>query len=587
MNYSESNQVCEPVEIVDKKGIHKVLYLCKKPFVQRIAAYKHNKIHLWTDIALGATVVILSATLISLLAFNIFKQKNQIRITLAPKHVVLGEVATFDVTYENTSKKKPTHDTNITLRSPQTFHNPVIASSALEEVALTIPLGTLDPQESGSFEVRGELLSNINTDISLLFVTDYVNELNEPQQESTLTQFHINESIVGLKATLPSSVIIGSEISFALDFTNLPQPLSDYNLSFAHAQGFTLDESSQTLQSLSDEKRSLMITGTIGGSPSNAPLVITLTRNVHDQSIIYAQISQPITTYYSKIKVDSITDSAYISPGQQITARINISNNESATFTNAQLQATIEGEFTDINFLEKTYKASRNVITLPVLDIEAGQTHTQDLDIAALSNFIPKNENLGPQDIKVKVKVVGTIHGNEITLSTASPLVIPISSAPQLISQGIFYTNTGDQIGIGSLPPSVDEYTAYWGLVRIKNGVNPLSNVVVTAHLAPHTQYDDVYNVTDGSPVRVLPDGNTIEWYVGDIASYAGVVTQAPEMRLQIGITPTIDQRGKSVPLLTNITLSGTDTRTGAKIQANAQAITTSIFKDVLMNVVR
>lgn len=589
MNHTHNtNQVCEPVEVVNKRGIHKFVYLCKKPFTDRIATYKQSHIHFWTDLALVATIAILATTLISLLIFNAFKQRNQLELIAKPIELTLGKPALFEVSYKNTSKKESMSVTHVTVRAPQTLKNVTLNHPNLEKVSLSLPLETLDPLESGHFFVAGDIFTDINTDIKLLFITDYVNDVGQAQQESTAQNFTVKNSLVSIKSSSPEKVLVGSEFETTISIQTDLETLEEYELAFSHPQEYILVSKSAELKDLGKNNKELKLVGYINGQPTKAPLVINLKRKIGDTSFVFAQSAQTIASEFSKIKIDFThkENNNAVKPGEESIVTILVENNSDSDVTDPALIADVSGEFADLTFLEKEYSAQRNKVTFTLPTIAKHSTYQQTFAVKALSHIIPKNTELGPQNITIAAKISGKINNSAISSSTPASLEIPINSNLTLKSQGIFYTNTGDQIGIGSVPPKVDEYTAYWAVVSVTNGVNKLRNVTLRASIPPTAEYTDIYNITDGAPIRSI-SANQIEWYLGELEPYAGIINKAPEMRLQIGVLPDAKDLGKILPLLNNISISGIDERTGETLNATTSNITTAIFNDPVMNKVR
>jgi hypothetical protein len=195
-------------------------------------------------------------------------------------------------------------------------------------------------------------------------------------------------------------------------------------------------------------------------------------------------------------------------------------------------------------------------------------TQEQNITVSAQLSFVPQGAS------------------NAIFV-TAPPVSLPIDSTLTISGNALFYSPTsGDQLGVGAVPPQVGQYTSYWAILSLQNGVNQLNNVTVRADIPAGVEFTDLYNVTLGSPVRYLASQQQVEWFLAELPAYAGVIGAAPQARIQLGIFPTPSQAGQVLPLLQNVTVSGIDARTGARITTSGNTITTAIFSDPALNAV-
>lgn len=279
---------CDPVEVIDQKtGLKKVLYLCAQPFQKRVDHYKENTLHLWTDIGLVATIIILLATLVTLWIFNALQHANLVDFQVAynTEELVNGQRINFDVHYTNTSKKKAITGAEVIVRFPDGLVDVSIADTRYNQTTHTISLGSLQPQESGSFSVQGLLLSDIGSPEKFVFVLNYFNDLGQAQQEFTSREFIVEQSIVEISLTVPEKIFIGSDITSVVTITNNEDYSQDaLSIELIYPRGYSsTDGTTITLPSLSPkETLTKEITGSLNDlSPGTHSFSIIL-YTMHD-----------------------------------------------------------------------------------------------------------------------------------------------------------------------------------------------------------------------------------------------------------------------------------------------------------------
>ncbi|OGY41521.1 MAG: hypothetical protein A2Y67_04280 [Candidatus Buchananbacteria bacterium RBG_13_39_9] len=170
-----------------------------------------------------------------------------------------------------------------------------------------------------------------------------------------------------------------------------------------------------------------------------------------------------------------------------------------------------------------------------------------------------------------------------VTLESA-PLYTKIDSSLSLKTTGLFYTSLGDQIGVGSVPPVVGDYTSYWVIIKVTNTNNKINDFKVTAKVPNNIEFTNIYNVTDGDQIKFNEQTRILEWDLASVPAMAGIFNPGPEARIQLSITPTADQLNKSPLILTNITATAKDAVTSAFLSANGANVSTAIFDDPTMN---
>ncbi len=586
---------CDPVEVQDPKtGVKRVMYLCAQPFKKRAKHYRENSLHFWTDLGLIATIVILVGTLVTLWVYNSLRHVNLVDFSVmyTSEELINGEHVDFTVAYTNTSKK-PVTGAEVIVRFPDGLQDVTIADERFNTTTQTISLGTLEPGMGGEFAVSGLLLSDIGVTEKFVFVLNYFNDLGQPQQEFTAREFVVERSVVDVALEAPQRVIIASDFPSHVTVTNnADHELPSLKVQLQYHPSFETEGGSLvTLPALiSGESITKDIEGVITqAAPGNHPLTVVVLTEFQGKDFVLNKATRTTELAFSKLITRFINTDANkaIKPGEQTTATLRIENNEQFTATNISVDFTVSGDFADKNFLDRTYDTVDNAtVTLgDIPDLGPDASHELTFSAAALRRIFITQTSADEQNLTIGARIKFSPNNTDNAIYVnAAPLVVPVNSSLEVQSFGLFYTNTGDQIGVGSLPPRVGDYTAYWGIIRLTNGVNALRNVTVRATVPAYIDYTDIYNVTLGAPVRYLPATSQIEWYIQELPAYAGVIGAAPEARIQLAVVPSESQVGQVLNLLTNISVSAVDSRTGETLTASGATITSNLFDDARLN---
>lgn len=582
---------CDPVEIIDQKtGLEKFVYMCTKPFEDRFAHYKKNSLHFWTDLVLATTVIILISVIISLYVYNRTSIANMVDFEVAydQAQLINGKNVEFVVKYNNTSKRTPAIDAAVTVRLPKSLHNIRVLPTDVDLAKQDFPIGTLTPQMSGEFKVSGLLIGNLNEDDKFLFVLSYHTPTGLAQQEFTSRDFTITQSVISASLKLPGKIIIGSAFPSAVSLQNSgDQAFENLRAKLVYPAGYASDNLTINFDKLDPKSSQEKIsTGTLSNSqPGTQDFVAQIITTIDGADFVLTSTTSKGELSFSKLLLQ-ITDSektSNINPGDQIDLQVKLENGEVQKIDDLNVSVILSGAYLDQKFLQDKYKDQyqNGTVQLPELKtIDAGQSILSPITVAALPFITIKDKPIQNQDISVIIRATYTLDHENTIFVNSKAFTLSINSTLNLSSAGIFTTKEGDQIGVGSIPPRPGEYTAYWAVLSLANGVNKVRNVTVHAIIPANVEYADVSNVTNGVSIRTINGGKTIEWYIPELEAYDGILNAPSQARLQLAITPDDIDIGKILPLLTNITVTGVDDRTGYVINGNAKAVTTAIFND-------
>ncbi len=308
------------------------------------------------------------------------------------------------------------------------------------------------------------------------------------------------------------------------------------------------------------------------------------------QTSLDVSIAQPFLNLGLTVDNASSTGAIAVAPGDVVSVNISYKNNLSSAISNAVIVAHLSGlavDGTAIHADNGFYRSTDNSVIWDKTttggafsSLASGQGGTVNFTFQ-----VPSSDQLsGIQNpsLSVAVSAAGQRLGEsgvpENLQSTASQK-IAVASDLQLAAQGLYFT---DPFGAtGPLPPVAGQETTYAVTFSITNTTNKITDAVLTADLPPYVRLVGNHYAPATEHVNFANNTGTFTWSVGDIAPGAGLGgTQPRQVTIEVGLTPSTSQIGAIPALLQNITLSGTDSATGASIQKTAPDVTTNIIGD-------
>jgi hypothetical protein len=128
---------------------------------------------------------------------------------------------------------------------------------------------------------------------------------------------------------------------------------------------------------------------------------------------------------------------------------------------------------------------------------------------------------------------------------------------PDLAMSARYYASSGDQIGLGPLPPRVGETTNYWIQWKMTPSTTDLKDVKVQTRLSPGVILTGRSALPQGGALSQMGDG--VLWTIPSLPAGSDPVT----VSFEVALTPTSVMRGTVPEFHFLVTLTGVDPRTG------------------------
>lgn len=173
----------------------------------------------------------------------------------------------------------------------------------------------------------------------------------------------------------------------------------------------------------------------------------------------------------------------------------------------------------------------------------------------------------------IKAVIEYEVFGKKIKAEVNVP-ELKIEAFIEASAFALYTTPQGDKLGLGPLPPVVDEPTNYWAFFETM-ALGDISDFTLKANLSEETDFLDNYSLLSGN-LNYTSDNKEITWHIPLI--------KAGEDKYRLGIEimflPTEDQLGKSPVMLKNIRYFAIDNNSQLEISGRLNDITTDIKQD-------
>ncbi|MEK7540729.1 MAG: hypothetical protein AAB529_00595 [Patescibacteria group bacterium] len=415
------------------------------------------------------------------------------------------------------------------------------------------------------------------------------------ESDTTFTT-KINFVPITLDFDLASKVERGKEIQYSLNyFSNIDYPLENLSIKIDSITGFQLESSIPSSLDKSEWKIStlnkaqggrIIVNGRITADTGQrlsfgAKLgiwqdgVFVLIKDTNKELSVVEPlifISQQINGYPNYVA----------SPGEKLHYEIFFRNIGSTSFDNLFLLTKLDGQAIDMQSIKSL----------------TGEVRSNDKLIAWDYKQVPELRYLAPQqegkvefDVQLKNDWTqsnsennNTIIKNKVDISQISnEFQTKVNSKLEVLQKG-FYSSQAGITNSGPIPPIADTSTTYTITWDIKNYFNDIKNAKVRAILPRNVSLTGkVSPENEFSNFSFDNNSREIVWNVSGgatIAVDAGISSNAPSLSFQASLIPDYSQKGGTVPIIGEVTISAEDQFTGAITQGKALPINTSLPDD-------
>ncbi|MBI5731812.1 MAG: hypothetical protein HY982_00430 [Candidatus Magasanikbacteria bacterium] len=552
--------------------------------------YKHAK----KLFALDIFLILLSASLLTASLYFFFNHpaKNFLTISLTnQKPPAVGATENFDFLLNNNSDKNLS-DLAVRLEFPKNF---VLKEPApnFDLQSSSLRLGFLKAKDSVSFSFRGTAWGAVKEKQKISARATFLSAANEQREEIFLLELPLQESALAVSWEAPPKIKVGQNFSFSISYqNNSSEKIAQAVLVPALPADFSLIASNQDLKDgrfflkeiPAGQKGTVKLTGFVKSLPRVAGFItLSLQSFLEHEKIQYLQASLLKTLEILpngldlKFKVED--GRSFFKPGEEVALKITAANSSAETIKDLRLTLPLPLEITE----NKTGMVALSKKDNPALaEIAPGENREISLRfkiVAALAPGKNLNKNFS-LELRPQASFYASSAPEDILRSFTAPQEFKISTFLKLHAEARYFTEEGDQLGRGPLPPETGKTTKYWISWFVTSFPNAVKDLTIRGRLAEGVSWTGKTNVVEGEAIKYDSLSRVVSWKNSRVEATEGDSCPCLGIGFEVALTPTEAETGKIINLMENLAASATDIYTDEYVESAASNLTTDLVAD-------
>ncbi|MDO8566468.1 MAG: hypothetical protein Q7S04_04805 [Candidatus Moranbacteria bacterium] len=553
-----------------------------------VVATREHRWRKWVAIGFGGIALLAFALgIVYKIHAMLFDETRVVISITGPKDVASVEETTFTVAYSNKNWAGLANAT-LVFSYPDSFHLQAGNSAQIKGSLAEIPLGEIKANTEGKILVTGKFYGSKGDLVPLKATLRY-----SPKNVATVfektAQFVVNvgSSPLSFEITAPLELATGQDVVYVVDYANKSDvSFPNLRVKMEYPDGFQFVSSEPKPsegQSVwyvgnfdAQANGKITIRGVLSGAREEHKSVQGMIGFFQGEGkfVAYAENERQTRIIASPLSisqtVNGLTDIA-VNQGNTLRYVIRFRNDGDVGVRDAIVTVDIDPTMLDMSRLTPgngAYDAARKVIIWKA----SGVSSLGKLEPGAegeVSFSVPVAEKIvvtGEKNISVKtvaridsLDIPTPIGSNKIISSNT--LYVKLKSAVG-ISTAVLYTDTLFP-NSGPVPPKVGELTSYTIHLSVTNSLNDLRQTRISAILPTGVHYSGKYAKTEET-VTFNERSNELVWELGTFAATEG---KPREIVFQVSVTPSPDQVGERLVLVSNMVFTAQDTFTNQEIR--------------------
>ncbi len=562
------------------------LNIMAEPFKKRAKNHyqgKGSRLHLIVD---GILAIIIIVLLASFFLIKNWQPKFDVilEIRAIDEIITSGEVESFEIDYKNNNDEKM-DDVIVTLKLPENF---VLTDASPKGIFNTntnsFKVGDLSPNEMGTAKISGMVLGEIGERQVIALSMDYSYKGRKMKNLNSLV-YEVEESILDLDLDFPNEVYKGTNFSgklilknngdkdieeeIEISFSNSDLVIKNIDYTEGSLYGNTI-----IIKGISAKKiLEISFEAETETNERLLPVVAELYLNTERGKMKQIEKSKNLAVVESKFKASLNTDKRVLKERDIAVFKLNYENGEDKNLHSLKFEIKPDSSAFAVDKVSligesKKYEISGNTIRLLEV-LEKGKGGSLEFE----ASF--KKKRIGTElSTSLSAQINYKIGDKKVNYSIISSK-IKFFSDLQISSKGRYYSEQGDQLGVGPLPPAISVPTSYWIFWEVDNLGNNLKDLSISADLGENVAWSGEKSLLAGK-IRYGAIGSRVIWNVDEISKEGGKYRAGFEVKL----IPTKTQKNKIVDLVKDIKYSAYDAFAEREITGELKNITTDLKDD-------
>jgi hypothetical protein len=546
--------------------------------------YEHaKKLFVFDMVLLSVAVAVLGSGIFFYFWKPGLMDKIDLEISLSKGRVLAGEDVCIVIYYKNNSEINLLN-TQLGLHAPVGFvvdRNITPVEKFSDESIFNVE--KISAGASGSVEACGKLWVEPKKEEKITSILSYLPE-NKKYREQKFSSFILNlqDSVIKASLEAPEHTFANAKAPFVYKIANVGAENVIVDLEPVWTGHFETKEKSLSQITL-PPKAQKIISGEIITPNKESDYkfgfsAFTYVKNTRIK-IMTTEVGIQTTAPNFYLTAKNNSNKTYAEPNDSLRIHIAWKNNSKYAFENGKIKIQLSDGVVNIAETARANQAKIENGTMIIdkknrtalSNIQPFAKDEFEILIKLADSFYASDENY----LEIKPTLTAELEkseGKQNFTANADALKIQLSTNASLTAEIKYYTDEGDQLGRGPLPPVVGETTKYWVFVKILNSVNPLAEPKFSAILAPWAQFTGKQSVTLGSTLNYAEQSKEVSWSYFEIPK-----NSQTGLFFEIAINPSPENAGKPIQLIKEIEFYGKDKITGKEFILNKYNLTNEL----------
>jgi len=540
---------------------------------------------------------LLILTALGLLAITVFyfsyqSKQNALSISLEKSSTAtIGEAREFSFLINNL-KNNSLSDTELTFEFPKSFVLKTYPEKFNPQTN-TLALGLLKEKAQIRLAFTGTLWGALNEQQHIAIKGRYINSKNNSwNEELSLLDLSLEKSILAVDWAIPSPVRVGQNFNITINYKNnssekinkaiiIPTLPADFEITSSNVD--LVDNRLALADIPANKEGQILISGFLRSKPPEEAITISLKTYLEHQEQQYLQSgilkSLVVVSNDLDLKFKLTDQKTFIKPGETVALIINYKNNNQTEIKDLAIELPLPAFITETKS-EKITINKKNQLALA--NINPNEEGLVNLAFKVAPN-IGLNEQLEKNfSLTLRPRALFYLANEPQNLlrSYAVAQNFKLSTFLKLHGEARYFTEEGDQLGRGPLPPQVGQLTKYWINLFVTSLPNSIKDVNISGILPTGVTWTNHTNVSLGEPIHYDNITKSFSWKTDYIEATPQNQCPCAGISFEVAITPTADNIGKILTLVKDLKIIATDIYTNEYITKTTEDITTDLFND-------
>ncbi len=518
-----------------------------------------------------------------------------------PREARAGEEVRYTIRYENAGRV-PVAALEMKLHLPLNFRLLSASPAPTEDAMWT--LGSLTPSSDGAITLTGVFRSEVPSSETIqAFFTYRPANFSSDFQDIQAVTVAVDDSAVDIAVTGPEKALSGDEVTYAVNTQNSgPTAVERVRITAALPADFALvsaeppptspDAAQWTIERLAPgQLMAITLTGRYTSSASGEQTLTARAGFLDEGGIVLAQAAGEAKTDVLggsasfHLVVNGSTADQAVDLGQALRVSIDYANNSNETIEGLAFALSLEpagGKALPVDWtaveLDGAVRTG-NTITWGSAAVPAFARFTPnasgviDLSIPMLAAIPPASADRFTMKLTASLAKVGSIVSPR-SIET-SPIAIALNSDLTASAEARYFTEDGEPLGTGPLPPEAGQTTSYRIVWKLANTLHALTSVTMTANLPPDAAWTE-RGLADIGTIRFDPVTRLVTWTISRLPTEVA----AAQASFDVAITPDENDVGAFFKLTNATAVEAVDAATGDRLSRALDILTTELPAD-------